>query len=191
MSRERTYSWSDPVALAHVATQMDGIDFVRKLGEGDVPPPPAAVTIGLRPVDWGEGWARIELQPQEWHYNPLGTVHGGILSTLADTALGIAVHTTLPRRTGYTSLDLVMKFTRSATVDSGLLTCEGRVVTSGRRVATAEATVTDAHGRVIAHALSTCLIFPAPSSGGDGNDAAGRLRGWSRSSRIGSTPSTS
>ncbi|HUQ00424.1 MAG TPA: PaaI family thioesterase [Aeromicrobium sp.] len=191
MPRERTYSWADPLPIARLATQMDGIDFVQKLADGDVPPPPVAVTVGLTPVAWGDGWSRIELQPQEWHYNPLGTVHGGILSTLADTALGIAVHTTLPRGTSYTSLDLIMKFTRSATVESGLLTCEGRVVTSGRRVATAEATVTDVDGRVIAHAVSTCMLFPAQGGDAGSADAAGRLRGWSRSSRIGSTQSIS
>ena len=112
-------------------------------------------------MEIGDGWARFELEPAEWHYNALGTVHGGILSTLADTALGCAVHTKLPAGTGYTSLDLTIKFTRAATVDSGLLTCEGTVVTIGRRTATAEARITDGSGRVIAHAVTTCLLIPS------------------------------
>ncbi|MFL6088869.1 MAG: PaaI family thioesterase [Aeromicrobium sp.] len=189
MNRQRTYSWTDPLALAQLGASMDGIEFATKLRNGDLPPPPAAVTAGITFVDVGDGWARFELEPQERQYNPLGTVHGGILSTLADTALGIAVSTQLPRGSGFTSLDLIMKFTRSATVDRGLLTCEARVVTSGRRVATAEATIADASGRLIAHAVSTCLIIPSP--GPDGAAAAGRLPEWQRLSPIGSTPSTS
>ena len=114
MNRQRTYAWADPLALAQLGSTMDGLEFATKLRNGDLPPPPAAVTAGITLVDVGDGWARVELEPQEWQYNPLGTVHGGILSTLADTALGIAVNTQLPRGSGFTSLDLVMKFTRSA-----------------------------------------------------------------------------
>lgn len=158
-ARERGYTWSDPRLLARAATGMDGIEFLKRIGTGDLPPPPAGKTVGIEPVEVGDGWARFELEPAEWHYNVLGTVHGGILSTLADTALGCAVHTKLPAGTGYTSLDLTMKFTRAATVDSGVLTCEGTVVTIGRRTATAEARITDGSGRVIAHAVTTCLLI--------------------------------
>jgi uncharacterized protein (TIGR00369 family) len=90
-------------------------------------------------------------------------VHGGILATLADSALGCAVHTKLSAGTAYTSLDLTIKFTRAATLDSGLLTCEGRVVSIGRRAATAEAQITDQAGRVIGHAVTTCLLMPIQS----------------------------
>lgn len=158
-ARERGYTWSDPRLLARAAAGMDGIEFLKRIGTGDLPPPPAGQTVGIEPVEVGDGWARFELEPAEWHYNVLGTVHGGILSTLADTALGCAVHTKLPAGTGYTSLDLTMKFTRAATVDSGVLTCEGTVVTIGRRTATAEARITDGSGRVIAHAVTTCLLI--------------------------------
>lgn len=158
-ARERTYSWVDPQLFATAAQELDGIDFFAQLGDGKFPPPPINQTLGMALVEVSDGRAVFELTPQEWHYNPIGTVHGGILATLADSALGCAVHTKLKAGTGYTSLDLTIKFTRAATLDSGTLTCEGRVVTIGRRTATAEAEITDKTGRVIGHAIATCLIM--------------------------------
>ncbi|MGP3533337.1 PaaI family thioesterase [Microbacterium sp. RD1] len=158
-SRERTYTWEDPAALAAEGRRRSGIDLLTSIRSGELPPPPVAEMVGFDMVEVGDGTAVFSLEPAEYHYNPLGTVHGGVLSTLADTALGCAVHTRLPAGTGYTSLDLVVKFTRAATVDSGTLTCTGRVVTLGRRAATAEATIVDASARVVAHAVSTLMIL--------------------------------
>jgi uncharacterized protein (TIGR00369 family) len=101
------------------------------------------------------------MRAQEFHYNPLGGVHGGVIATLLDTAAGCSVHTTLAVGEMYTSLDLTTKFLRPVTVDSGLLRCEGRVLHRGRRQALAEAELTDQSGRLVAHATSTCLIIPA------------------------------
>lgn len=161
--RERSYTWTDPAVLAEAAQRMDGLDFFAELSDGDHAPPPINATLGMALVEVGDGRAVFELNPAEWHYNPIGSVHGGILATLADSALGCAVHTKLRAGTAYTSLDLTIKFTRAATLESGLLTCEGRVVTIGRRAATAEAEITDQTGRVIAHAVATCLIMPTSS----------------------------
>jgi uncharacterized protein (TIGR00369 family) len=99
------------------------------------------------------------MAPREFHYNPLGTVHGGILATLLDTAAGCAVHSTLSAGVGYTSLDLTVKFLRPVTVASGALRCEGTVLSRGRTTALAEARLTDAKGRLVAHATSSCLLF--------------------------------
>ncbi len=159
--RERTYSWRDPRELAVAAMQLDGLDFLRRIGAGEYGIPPAAATTGISPVEVGEGYAVFTFEPEEWHYNPMGSVHGGIISTLADTALGCAVHTTLSAGTGYTSLDLTVKFTRQVTVDSGTVRCEAKVVSRGRRTATAEAKVLDGRGRVVAHAVTTCMLLPA------------------------------
>lgn len=159
MSRTRTYAWPDPQELADAARRFAGRDFLQAIVNGELPAPPAAETTGIYAAEIGEGRAVFTLQPAEWHYNPIGSVHGGILATLADSALGCAVHSALPEGSSYTSLDLSIKFTRAATVDSGLLTCEGRVVSIGRRAATAEATITDDQGRVIAHAICSCMIF--------------------------------
>lgn len=158
--RERTYTWEDPTALAGAGHDLSGREFLERIGRGELPAAPAAATTGVVPVEVGDGVAVFSLEPQEWHYNPLGSVHGGILSTLADSALGCAVHTRLPAGTGYTSLDLTIKFTRPANLASGVLTCTGTVVAMGRRTATAEARIVDEAGRTIAQAISTCLLMP-------------------------------
>jgi uncharacterized protein (TIGR00369 family) len=97
----------------------------------------------------------------EFHYNPLGTVHGGVISTLLDTAAACAVHTTLAAGEFYTSVDLTVKFLRPVIVDSGLLTCEGTMIQRGRRTALAQAQLTDGAGSLVAHATSTCMIMRA------------------------------
>lgn len=158
-ARARTYTWADPTVLATAAAGESGLEFLNKIGSGEYPAAPVASTTGIEPVAVGDGWATFELAPQEWHYNPIGSVHGGILSTLADTALGCAVHTKLPAGVRYTSLDLTIKFTRAATLAAGLLTCTGTVITIGRRTATAEGRIVDAADRTIAHAVTTCLIM--------------------------------
>lgn len=159
--RERNYEWGSPSELASASRELSGLEFLGKISAGELPQAPAGITTGVTPVEAGDGYAIFELEPAEWHYNPIGSVHGGILSTLADSALGCAVHTKLSAGTGYTSLDLTVKFTRAANIESGTLRCEGRVLTIGRRTATAEAHITDASGRLIAHAVTTCLIFEA------------------------------
>jgi uncharacterized protein (TIGR00369 family) len=99
--------------------------------------------------------------PGHRHYNPIGSVHGGVLATLLDTAAACSVHSTLAAGERYTSLDLNVKFLRAVTVDSGRLRCEGSVLQRGRRTALAEARLYDARRRLVAHATSTCMIFPA------------------------------
>ena len=123
--------------------------------------------IDMAGMEVEEGSVTVYLDPQEFHYNPLGTVHGGVLSTLLDTAAACSVHTTLPAGVGYTSLDLNVKFLRPVTVASGRLTCQGAVLQRGRRTALAEARLTDAAGRLVAHATSSCLIFEVPPKGSD------------------------
>lgn len=159
MTRERTYTWADPKVFVDAAAGLSGLDFLNKIGKGELPLVPAGATTNILPVAVGDGWAEFEMQPEEWHYNPIGSVHGGMLAGLADTALGCAVHTKLPAGVGYTSLDLTIKFTRAANLDSGKLACRGEVVTIGRRVATAEARIVDSRGRVVAHAVATCLLI--------------------------------
>jgi uncharacterized protein (TIGR00369 family) len=110
--------------------------------------------LGAEPLEAHEGRVAVAMTPQEFHYNPLGTVHGGILATLLDTAAGCAVHSTLPAGAGYTSLDLVTRFLRPVTVASGALRCKGTVLSRSRTTAPAEARLTDAGGRLAAHATS-------------------------------------
>ena len=138
---------------------MTGLEQLQAIGEGLLPPAPIAATIGLENFDGEAGAFSVELVPEQRHYNPLGSVHGGVLSTMLDTAAGCSVHSTLAVGEAYTSLDLTVKFLRPATVDSGRLRATGKVIQRGRRTALAEAQVTDESGRLIAHATSSCMIF--------------------------------
>ena len=120
--------------------------------------PAQAAAVGSCP-DLDSGRVVVGLRAQEFHYNPLGSMHGGVIATMLDTAAACAVHSTLAVGEAYTSLDLTTKFLRAVTVDSGLLTCEGTVIQRGRRTALAQATLTDESGRTVAHATSSCMIF--------------------------------
>jgi uncharacterized protein (TIGR00369 family) len=124
-----------------------------------MPPPPVMALLDFSGFRAERGKVTVEMRAQEFHYNPLGSVHGGMLATMLDTAAGCAVHSTLAVGEGYTSLDLTTKFLRPVTLESGLLTCVGRVISRGRRTALAEAELTDEAGRLVAHATSSCMIF--------------------------------
>ena len=138
---------------------MTGMEQLQAMVDGRLDAPPISATIGM--VDFGGDVGAIHdsLVPEHPHYNPLGGVHGGVLSTLLDTAAGCSVHSTLAAGELYTSMDLTVKFLRPATVDSGRLTATGKVIQRGRRTALAEAQVHDAAGKLVAHATSSCLIF--------------------------------
>ncbi len=138
---------------------MDGLTLMRRLIAGELPEPPIAATLGFRLAEVDAGRAVFVGEPALWQYNPIGSVHGGVLATLLDSATGCAVHTRLPVGMAYTSLDLSARFLRRVTADSGPLTCVGEVVTMGRRTALAEARLTDENGRLLAHGTSNCLVF--------------------------------
>ncbi|MEU8183995.1 PaaI family thioesterase [Micromonospora sp. NPDC049044] len=161
-ARSRTFTWADPALNAAQIGKLSGLDMIRSMIAGELATPPVMHLIDMARMAAEEGQVVVELTPQEFHYNPLGSVHGGVLSTLLDTAAACAVHTTLPAGVGYTSLDLNVKFLRPVTVDSGTLRCAGTVLQRGRRTALAEARITDANSRLIAHATSTCLLLPLP-----------------------------
>jgi uncharacterized protein (TIGR00369 family) len=163
-TRTRTFSWADPAQHASLLGRRSGLELMREMVAGTIPPPPIMNLIDLAGMEAGEGRVTFYLDPQEFHYNPLGSVHGGIIATILDSATGCSVHTTLPAGMGYTSLDLNVKFLRPITVATGRLTCTGAVLQSGRRTALAEARLTDAKGRLLAHATSSCLLFELPSA---------------------------
>jgi uncharacterized protein (TIGR00369 family) len=162
--RSRTFTWSDPAEHAHLLPRTSGLDLLRGMAAGALPPPPIMDLIDLSGMEVEEGSVTFYLEPQEFHYNPLGTVHGGVISTMLDSAAACSVHSTLPAGVAYTSLDLNVTFLRAVTVASGRLKCSGTVLQRGRRTAYAEARMTDAAGRLIAHATSSCLIFEAPTA---------------------------
>jgi uncharacterized protein (TIGR00369 family) len=145
---------------AEAGLRMSGLDYLRAMMAGELPPPPIAVTLGIWPLRADEGVAEFSLDPEERHYNPLGVVHGGAISTLLDSVLGCAVQTTLPAGVTYTTLELKVNFVRAVTEATGRLVATGEVVHRGGRVATAEArVVAEATGKLVAHGTATCLIL--------------------------------
>jgi len=156
----RTYAWTPPgqADLSRLAA-LDGLAQLEAMVDGTAPRPPIMDTVAMTGFYPSRGSVTVTLRVEPFHYNPLGSVHGGIIATLLDTAAGCSVHSTLDVGEGYTSMDLTTKFLRAATVESGLLTCVGSIIQRGRRTALAQATLTDEAGRTIAHATSTCMIF--------------------------------
>jgi uncharacterized protein (TIGR00369 family) len=162
--RTRTFGWTDPAVHAALLGRRSGLDMLRAMAGGEVPSPPIMNLIDIAGMQVEEGAVTILLDPQEFHYNPLGSMHGGVISTLLDTAAACSVHSTLPAGVGYTSLDLNVKFLRPVTVATGRLTCTGSVLQRGRRTALAEARLTDPAGKLVAQAMSSCLIFELPAA---------------------------
>ncbi|MFF5964766.1 PaaI family thioesterase [Streptomyces collinus] len=166
MGRTRTYQWEDPAVLAEAAGRMAGIDFLREMQAGRLPGPPIGNTIDLTLDEVEPGRAVFSLTPGEEHYNPIGSVHGGIFATLLDSAAGCAVQSALPQGMAYTSLDLTVKFLRRITVDTGTVRAIGTVVSKGRQTALAQAQLVDGSDRLLAHATSSCLLFPVSAPKG-------------------------
>jgi uncharacterized protein (TIGR00369 family) len=158
-TRTRVLRWQDPMALAAAGAKMDGLSYVRAIAAGDLPPPPIAVLLNFSVVEIEAGRAVFEGEPREEHYNPIGVVHGGYAATILDSALGCAVHTTLPAGVGYTTLGLEVKFVRPIGDGIERVRAAAEVVHRGRRQATAEARLTDVGTeKLLAHATTTCLI---------------------------------
>ena len=154
----RSYQWQDPAIVAAAARELDGLAFLTQIAAGTIPPPPIAVTLGFQLVSVEPGRAVFSLTPADYHYNPIGSVHGGVFATLCDSACGCAVHSLLPAGAYYTSLDLAIRFVRPVTTGTGPLRCEGTVQHLGARTALAEARLTGEDGKLYAHATSNCLI---------------------------------
>ena len=140
--------------------QLSGLELLQGLIEGTAPAPHMARTLGFRLVEVAPGFAAFEGQPSQDFLNPLGTVHGGWALTLIDSAAGCALHTELGPGIGYTTVETKVNFSRPIAPDSGTVRCEGRVVTRGRQIATAEARLTSAEGKILAHGTSTLIILP-------------------------------
>jgi len=167
-SRTRTIAWEDPLATAGEGLAMAGLDYLQAILRGALPPPPimALVGFGLREVESGR--VVMALTPGEHHYNPLGSVHGGIAATLLDSVMGCAVHSTLPKGRGYTTVEIKVNYLRAMTAGLGEVRAEGKIIQVGGRIAMAEGRLTDREGRLYAAGTTTCLVFdlpPMPAAG--------------------------
>jgi len=157
--RTRTVTWEDPVLLSKNAVSMPGAAFLRAIAERKLPPPPIASLLGFEIAEVGEGRVVFAVEPQEYHYNPIGMVHGGLAATLLDSAMGCAVHSLLPEGRGYTTLEIKVNYVRPLKRDTGRVQAIAKVVHRGGKIATAEGSIVDAAGKLYAHATSTCLLI--------------------------------
>ncbi len=139
--------------------QMSGLAFVQGLAGGTLPLNTIAQTLGYDVTEAESGRVVVTLVPTDAHLNPAGTVHGGLTATLLDSCMGLAVLSTLDKGVSQTTLEFKISLLRPITPDTGEIRAEGKVLTSGRRVGTAEGRVTDGKGRLLAHGTTTCLIF--------------------------------
>ena len=165
-TRRRVVEWADPKALAAVGRQRSGLAFLQAILAGEILPPPIVLLLGIEMVSAERGRVVMRMAAGEHLYNPLGSIHGGAIATLFDTAMGCAVHSTLDIGRGYTTLEIKVNYLRAATLASGLLTATGEVIHAGRQQAVAEARLHDAAGRLYATASTTCLLFDLPKAPG-------------------------
>lgn len=159
--RTRTFSWQDTSHALEHAKSLSGLEFLQAMARGELPPPPIALALGFEPpneADFSEGRAVFRLRPQEYQYNPIGSVHGGVFATLLDSAVGCAIHTTLPAGAVYTTLELKVNYIRPLLAGGSEVQAIGQVVHVTQRTGLAEGRIIDGHGKLYAHATTTCLI---------------------------------
>jgi uncharacterized protein (TIGR00369 family) len=152
---------------------LTGMEVLDAIFAGDLPPPPMGETLDFVPIRMAPGLAVFQGRPLRRHYNPLGTVHGGWFAALLDSAVGCAIHSTLPAGRGYTTLELKVNLVRALTDAVPRVCAEGRVIHAGRQTGTAEGRLVGPDGKLYAHATTNCLIFElAPAAGHEPGAAA-------------------
>jgi len=142
------------------ARTMDGLALLTGIVEGRLPGPPIARALGFRMDAVEPGKVVFVYEPVLDHYNPLGSIHGGIAATLLDSAMGCCVHTMLKAGTGYTTVEIKINYVRAMTHQTGPVRAEGKVINVGSRIATSEGRLVDGAGKLLAHGTTTCLVFP-------------------------------
>jgi uncharacterized protein (TIGR00369 family) len=140
--------------------EMSGLEFVQGLADGTLPLNTIAQTLGYDVTEAASGRVVVTVTPNGTHLNPAGTVHGGLAATLLDSAMGLAIQSTLEKGLGQTTLEFKISLVRPITPETGPIKAEGVVLSRGRRIGTAEGRLTDGNGCLLAHGTTTCLIFP-------------------------------
>ena len=142
------------------ARAMDGLTLMTGIMEGRFPAPPIAKALGFWMTKVELGNVTFDYEPVFDHYNPLGSVHGGIAATLLDSVMGCCIHTTLKAGVGFTTLEIKVNYVRAMSDKTGPVRAEGKIINVGSRIATSEGRLVDASGKLLAHGTTTCLIFP-------------------------------
>lgn len=159
-TRHRAYAWEDQSPTISASGTHDGLAILQAIGREELPLPPALRTLDISPVDAEPGRVSFNLVPSEFHLNPFGLIHGGVIAALIDTAMGCAAHSLLPVGAGYVTSELNVRFLGATGLASGTLLCLGEVIKAGRRSMVVQARVTDDSGREVAIGGCTCLVRP-------------------------------
>lgn len=157
--RIRTIVWEDPRLSTRDSHSISGLEYLRAIKKGEISAPPVARLLGYNISKIDTGLAVFEIEPAEYHYNPFGTVHGGIASTLLDTTMTAAVLSTLPRGAHCSTIEIKINFILPIVSQTGTLRCKAKTIHVGRRIATAEGKLVDKQEKLYAHAVGTCMIF--------------------------------
>jgi len=139
---------------------MPGLAFLQAMLDGRLPAPPFSRATGIRLSAVEHGRVLFAGEPDSGFFNPLGTIHGGWIAAILDSAMGCAVHSTLEPGLAYTTVEMKLNYVRAVMPGRGLVSCEGRLVHAGSRIATSEGYLRDAEGRLLAHGTETCMIMP-------------------------------
>jgi uncharacterized protein (TIGR00369 family) len=157
--KEKTIKWKVPEISTRDANNLSGFDYLNSVKDGRFPSPPVAKLIGYRLIKVAHGHVVFELIPEECHYNPFFTVHGGILVTLLDSAMTASVLTTLETGFSCSTVEIKVNFIRPVSEKTGVLRCEAKPIHIGKKLATVQGRVEDSDAKLIAHGVSTCSIF--------------------------------
>jgi uncharacterized protein (TIGR00369 family) len=159
-ARTRSFSWEDPAATAAAGMTLAGIEYLKAISDGELPAPPIARMLDFEILEVDPGRVLFAMEPAEWMYNPIGSVHGGVAATILDSCMGCAVHSTLDAGVGYTTTDLQVRYLRPMSLQTGRVLAQGTVVHGGRRIATAEGRLfVESDGTLLAHATTGCAIL--------------------------------
>jgi uncharacterized protein (TIGR00369 family) len=140
-----------------------GLEMMQAMLNGEIPFAAIAKTLDFTLLSVSPGVAVFQGTPLAQHLNPLGTIHGGWIATVLDSALGCAVHTMMPAGRSYTTAELSVNYVRGITPKVQRVRAEGKVIHCGRQLATAEARLVGPDGTLYAHATTTCLVFEIPA----------------------------
>lgn len=157
-TRTRMITWEDPRTIVEAARGKAGLETLREVIAGRLPPPPMGRLMNIRLTVANRGEVVFEGVPEEYHYNPMGIVHGGMAATILDSALGCCVYTCVEAGDAWTTLDIKVSYLKAMTVETGLVRAIAKTIHVGRTVALAEARLVDVNDVIYAHATSTCLI---------------------------------
>lgn len=153
--------WADPREIGAKWMQLDGREFLEQIGRGEIPLPPILSVLDISEGSVGDGWIEFSMRPQGFMLNLAGTVHGGVLATLVDSALTCALVTRLAKGMACTTIDLQMRFFRPAHLSAERLTARAEVLNMGTTLGATAGEIRDVKGRLIVHATSSLAIAPA------------------------------